>query len=179
MYISPCYCSSIQSISRMLTKWAKSLIHFMLSFITAQNKARNPQVSVCIYNSIQRTNIFRCSKIKIFMLNLNGMIMLKAVRIIFFPLSRIQRSGLRWWSRTLLPRGSSPATEPSRSTPRRSGGWSPLTWRSRPPASQGRPSRKRPEHLRRCEEDQSVASLPAKSHLCLFTSFLCCPQICA
>lgn len=108
---------------------------------------------------------------------------LKAVYIYFFPLPRIQKSGPRWWSRTLQRQGSSLATEPSLSMPRMSGGWSPPTWKSRPQASPGRPSRKQPERRRRCDEVPGVASLPTKSHLCIFTfpllSAYLCPNTCS
>lgn len=46
--ISPCECSSIQYFFRMLTKRAKSFIHFIYYFITAQNRAEKRQVSVRI-----------------------------------------------------------------------------------------------------------------------------------
>lgn len=123
-----------------------------------------------MHNSLQHKNTIRY-KVK-YLIGLEEIYHVKRC------MYRIQRSGSRWWSRTSRQRGSSPATEPSRSTPRRSGGWSPPTWRSHPPASPGRPLRKRSERSRRCDEGQRAASLPRKSHLCVSNlSFtVACPR---
>lgn len=92
--------------------------------------------------------------------------------VLFFS-PRIQRSGRRWWSRTSLPQESSPATEPSQSTPLRCGASSRPTWRSRLRVSRERPSKKRPELWRKCE----AASQPRAAFM--FTNNLLFPSCCA